>query len=270
MQEFQFNADGPQFQNPYGGFYNQAASLSSSRIWYAALVPIIALYVELYASNLYLGILVWSCALISIWIACALDKKYLGENGIDTSRIGAAYIIFAPFYISKRSKLLRQKSSAAAVMTVALLYALVSNGFTDALTMEESDMIDQVKYNYSVYIDGLSGYDSYNYIGESLVDWSGLTEDDFEWSAVRKSGCIEVYAESQVICVVFSVEYDGYAFGDITVESLNIDGEEYGGGELSEKLAEIFIGEEESGDEEESSDGVRDNRSDSYDSYTEA
>jgi hypothetical protein len=249
MQDFNFNTNVPP-QQPI------RARMDNSRIWFAAAVPVLGLFVEWYAYSFKLGVLVWVTAFIAIIAACYADRKYLAGCGYSVDRLNFTDMVFAPIYIRKRCVLSNESSVPAIVLVFTFIYALMFNGFTSGLTMSTDDMISHVRDNYVQNMSQCSSYDGYNMIGEQL---EGIADGDIEWSAERADGEITVTAEAENFTVVFTVPFDGFAYGDIEVTECVIDGKEYSGDKLKSKVSAIFT---ESADE--TTDSVPQSENNSY------
>ncbi|MGN0632355.1 MAG: hypothetical protein ACI4JW_00650 [Oscillospiraceae bacterium] len=229
--------------------------LSNSRIWYAAVVPIIALFAEVYATDKYLGVLVWLCAAASAIAACIADRKYIASNNVDTKAIPFVLVFLPPIYIFRRLKLTFQSAVCGIVSIVMIVYALVFNNFIAALTLNEDGMIDQVKENFWFNISGCSSVSESVTVSEKLEIFNEQecgNKSEIKWQAEQTDGYITVRAYSEYkkdsdeyakygnsFDISFRVEYDGYAFGKIEVTELTVMGEKYEGKQATEKLLEI-------------------------------
>ncbi len=276
MYEFDFSGQMQQGYNPPPAQAKPARRLSNSRVWYAAYSPLIGLFVEIYANSFALGILVWVCAIISCFIALALDKKYLNENNVNTDTLNTAYIFIPPLYMHKRAKLVGEKSFSELIFIFLFAYALLSNGFTAAALMDEDDMIYQVQENYIFNISGFeddTNASMYNgTIGDLFEEYIGnenSDEDLCKWEAAKDDGVITVnasYDEADKISfsAEFSMDYDGYAYGDVVLEKITLDGKTYEGDEALEQLSKILSEELDKSSSDESSESLQDSNSVSY------
>lgn len=231
---------------PYTGVDN-------SRVWFAAFVPLLAIFIEIFANTFTLGVLVWVCAAASAIIACINDRRYLKNAGVDVSRISPFLAFIPPIYMMVRKKQTYQANSISVIFIAAFIYALLFNGFTKGLMMDEDDMISQAADNYVQNMAQVSGYDGYNMIYSQLT---GYCEElfpnatKFQWSAEKIGDEVQVTAENNRMTAVFIIPFDGYAFGDITVTSIVVDGEEYNEDDpdkLNEIVKEIFVNTDVSG-----------------------
>lgn len=231
----------------------------NSRVWFAACVPLIAVFIEAFSANSFkLGVLVWVTAVISMYAACIADVKYLKKLGFYIKGLSPS-IIIPPLYVFRRAKLTRSSAAPGLVMVVLILYASVINGFSQAAAMSDDDKLDYVRASY---VQSISGIDAsgLSTIDQKLTEYAG-EDEEIEWTETEKSGRITVTAECGKFKLVLTVPFDGYAFGDITVSELTVDGKKYEGDELKDKLNEIFIG---------NSDSSSNKEEDAESKYTEA
>lgn len=221
----------------------------NSRVWFAACVPLIAVFVEAFSANSFrLGVLVWVTAVISMYAACIADVKYLKKQEFGVKGL-SPLIIIPPLYVFRRAKLTRSSAAPCIVMVILILYASVINGFSQAAAMSDDDKLDYVRASYVQSISGLDA-SGISTIDQKLTEYVG-EDKEIEWTESEKSGRITVTAECGKFKIVLTVPFDGYAFGDITVSELTVDGKKYEGDELKDKLNEIFIGDSDSSSEKE-------------------
>jgi hypothetical protein len=224
--------------------------VDSSRLWFAVCIPLFSLFIELYASTWVLGILVWAAAIFSLYAACIADFRFLKKQGYDVSSIGRTSLIVPPLYALKRAKLLGESIVPAIFMTAFIIYALLFNGFTAAATADEETITNRVKSNYSSNITQLADTGSYDLVGDMLD--SAADGDEVTWTEKKGNDIIMITAECDKFTIEFSMEFDGYAYGDITVTKLTVDGKEYTDSELTDKLKEMLISDSDSENDSES------------------
>ncbi len=224
--------------------------LDSSRLWYAALVPLFGIYIEIYAANLTLALLVWGLALIMGPVACLLDRKHLVKRGADVSSLRPACVLLPPLYMIKRTKLTKDSPVCAIVWCVMMAYALIMNGFTSALTMDGDDIAGLIADSEWSYIEETKDVNCDRTIKETLEELSGGT---LTWAGSKTDdGLSAVCADENGFGARFRLEFDGYMVGDMHLVSINMDGAVYEGESAAKLITERFdtpdSSEESSGD----------------------
>lgn len=222
--------------------------ISNSRIWYAALLPIISLFIELYASSLILGLLVWSLCIIMSITACLLDRKYLSELGVDVTPLNPVLAVIPPIYMFRRAALVGDRPSAGAVCIITIAYALMFNGFTKASGLKDKDFIDQVRYNSWISISGLErnkdAMRTSDMIGDTLDSYAKnkLGEASVEWSADKNSSDVMITAQTEdgSMKIEFYFTFDGYVCQKTEVRSVTLYGSVYKDEKAAEKLEKML------------------------------
>lgn len=255
-QQFQYYPSSPPPAMIPQQSYARQYRISSSRIWYAALVPVFSLFIEMYAMNLLLGLIVWGACIVMSIAACLFDREYLSGLGIDVSPLSPALALLPPVYMFKRAALVGDRPTAGSICIITMVYALVFNGFTEAITMDKNDMINHVKDNYWSNVSGVESGSSLTYelIGDTLDRYSDeqLGGDTIRWSAEESGRDILVCAETDdgSLVIEFAFDFDGYVFGDIEVESLTLGGRTYEDEKAADQLSSMI----DDGDNDDSSD----------------
>lgn len=222
----------------FGANANATPKIDSSRIWFAVFVPLIALLIEAFsATSFRLGVLVWVTAAVSMYAACIADLRYLRSIGVATDGL-ASYIVLPPLYVFKRSKRLGLKTGASGMMIVFMIYALASNNFVAAMDYDDEYKLAYVQESYAQSLSGVEA-SGLSTVKECLEDHFG-EDKEIKWSESERSGRITVTAECEGMRIVFTVPFDGYAFGEVSVTECSENGKKLEGEELDEKLAEIF------------------------------
>lgn len=230
---------------------NELPKIRNGAMWYVAILPLLALYLENYAVNKWLGILVWAFVLISCPIICYRDMKALEKLEPDAKSLKTAAIVCPIVYMYKRCRLLKQSSIMAVFFTIFSLYALLQNGFALSLRVDDDTFINQVRYNYVANLDELSaigGGESLNIIGEQIDAFINEEEaeytvfDDGDLHYITASGSCNYNGVSGCdLEIVFVIDYDGYAFTSLTLDSVAVSGQELDDEAERQLLEEIFL-----------------------------
>lgn len=216
----------PQFaqQNNFAPYTQYAPRPSGSRLWFAALIPLLSMLIEVYADCFALGVVVWCGCFVSWTAACLADRHYLRSLGVDISGLNPLYAILPPLYIFKRTALTRTQNTPAIVFIIMAFYAACANGFTQGALMDDERLISQVRDNLWANIQNvgrLSGADTAGYIGETIdsaAEQLGAS-GEAEWEAVRKGDVITVTVKRGEFEIVFKEVFDGFTFTELSVVS---------------------------------------------------
>lgn len=226
----------------YNGFAHQTVRPKTENgiIWYICILPLLALFLENYATSKWAGIFLWAATVIMLIFSCRYDCKKLEKAEIDTSAV-RGWVWLAPAYVFKREKMLGRETYKGIMLTVFCLAALVMNGFVQGLRINEDSLPDIVANSYVQNLDNFSGISS-NIIGEQLEEYLG---EDADWECTKKG---DVYTavctgrhEGKKIQVVFEVEHDGFAFLGCRVSEIRSEGEKLEDEDFNNTLAEIMI-----------------------------
>ena len=227
--------------------YGRGSGLSSGRLWYAALVPLFGVYTELYASNKWLGMLVWGLALVMSPAACLLDLKYIRKNGHNYAALSPVYALIPPLYIFKRTKLTGDSSVCGAVWCIMAVYALIFNGFTTASNLKKSDFTGAIKENYWHNISELSDVTAEKTVLETLEELFSDADDSSEgdtaldWNAVKHKGYVEVTCSAgEDFGAEFRIDFDGYAISAYHLVSITENGKTTEGDKAADRIKELF------------------------------
>lgn len=264
-QQFQYYPSSPPPAMTPQQSYAHQYKISSSRIWYAALLPLISLFIEIYAMNFLLGLMVWGFCIVMSIAACLFDRDYLNKLGIDVSPISPTFALIPPIYMFKRAALVGERPSVGSICIITMVYALAFNGFTKALTIDNGDLIDHVRGNYWVNVSGVESgsgaQQSFELIGDTLDRYTDeqLGGSELHWSVDDDGKKILVSADTNdgSMAVEFRFTFDGYVFGDIEVESLTIDGRTYTDEKAAEQLSKI-VGRDNDNDDSSEEDDAED------------
>lgn len=226
---------------------NELPKIKNGRMWYMAFLPLFACYLENFAVNIILGILLWVSVIIICPLICISDEKHLRSFGIDTVNL-YKYRLIPPVYLFKRSVVTKQSSTSFVLFIIFLAYAVMNNGFSQALRINDDTFIRSVQ---SSYVSSLSEYDeitSYKTIGEQIeafankdsVEWEFSQDKDFRYVSVSGK-CSYEGKDNQNFELIFKIDFDGYALISTEVESLSVNGKKLADTEFNSLLYKILI-----------------------------
>lgn len=225
---------------------NELPKIRNGRIWYVAILPLLGLYLENFAVNLYLGILLWAFIIIACPLVCIWDEKDLSKLGLSNRQLHSVRW-FAPLYIFKRSVFTKQSTAPVVMFCIFGLYALMNNGFTTSLRLNDDSFISLVK---STGIASLEEYQESGYdekIGSQIKIFAN--ENSTEWTVTKENGTRIVTVAGKCnydgefdrsFVIEFEVEFDGYAIKKINVGGVKFNGKELDGDERSQLLETVF------------------------------
>lgn len=226
---------------------NELPKIRNGRIWYVSVLPLFGCYLENFAVNIYLGALLWIMVILICSLVCALDEKQLRSFGMSNHSLHKVRFI-PPIYLFKRLSTTRQSNTPFIIFIVFSAYAVLNNGFVQALRVDDDTFVRSVK---SAYVSTLSDYSdstSYNTIenqinafaNENTVNWEYSEDDDNRY--VTASGkCSYNHKNNQRFELVFQIDFDGYALKETKVKSLSIGGKQLTDSERDSALYKILI-----------------------------
>lgn len=230
---------------------NELPKLRNGAMWYVAILPALGLYLENYALNKWLGVLIWAFVLIGDRVICFRDMKRLEKLGYPVESIKTFSAVFPLIYMYKRCRLLKQSNIIAVFFTIFTVYAVIDNGFTLSLQIDDQTFTDQVKYGYLINLDGYSdinGQNINNIIGEQINAFINEEEAEYKVSAegdlryITVSGSCDYNGDENVALeIVFVIDYDGYAFKSFRADSVTVSGKILEDEEKWELLDEILL-----------------------------
>lgn len=251
---------------------NELPKIRNGAAWYVCVLPALAGFLESYAINKWLGMMLWAFVLIACPVICYKDQKNLERMGIYMPPMKKTAVFFPIAYQFQRCKVLRQSNLKAVLFAAFTGFALIGNGFTVSLGMDDSAFIDRVKYNYVANLDDFSGDSTFNIIGKQLDAFSVkdsvkyVIETDGDWHYVTSKGTFDDAGKNTPFEITFGLEYDGYAFKSFEIEAVSVGGKKIAGDERKKFLNKIFI---ETKAEDDSS-NAEVNSSDENNSYVQA
>lgn len=195
----------------------RGSKYSNSRIWYATFIPLLSLFIEIYADCFALGVLVWCCCIIAQTAACLLDRRYLKQQGVDVAELHPAMAVLPPLYIFKRTAITKDQNTAAIIWICFAFYAACANSFSQGIMMDQDKMISQVRDNYWISLDNVKGYeyaDEAGFVGTTInkAPESLGAKGKAKWTAKRMEDRIYVTVTRGELTLKFEVLYDGFTF----------------------------------------------------------
>ena len=244
-----------EYSGSEGVVFRRKRGMGTGRLWYAALVPLFGIYIEMYADSFPLGVLVWVLAIVMGPAACLLDRRHIAGKGIDVSSLRPAYALLPPLYIFKRTKLTNDQRVCGIVWCIMAVYALFMNGFTGSALMDETSMIGAVRDGYWSGITETEDVSCEKTIGETLAEMGG----ELEWSALRAEGHLAVRCTGKTgFRAVFKIDFDGYAVGKYHLDTIVTDGKTYDGEDAAKLIKERYKKDDSSAAAESSSESAAD------------
>ena len=231
--------------------FSKPPKIHNGKVWYVAILPWLGLFLENYAVNKWIGLALWLSVIILSIVVCIKDEKDLRNSGISNLFIYKARF-FPPLYIYRRAKTLHQSVSPFIIFIITLVLAIINNGFTNSLKMNDETFIEGIKSTYTSYIKGLDENGINNQIEERLEEFA--IEDTLKWSYseddkykyITVSGlCNYENKASQRFEIVFRLNFDGYTTTKIEITNTSISGIELTNDEKNNFLYKIFIEENE-------------------------
>lgn len=209
-------------------------------ILYTAFLPVIGLFLERYAYSFIVAVTMWALVLILMVVSCALDKRMLGKNDIDTTKLGKTYLL-PPLYIYKRQVLVGGEPMICVGCIAMLIGALLTNGIFKGMRMTADDVGAMVPNSAVTQLDNFSGNSSYS-IGECV---SAYSTKDIEWDADKKDYGFEVTAtgehDSKEFKIIFKVEFDGFQFHAFLITDVEKSGKTLDKDGKKEFYQDVFI-----------------------------
>lgn len=182
-------------------------------VWYSAILPALALFLENYALNKYLGIMVWAVVIIIRPLCCYFDRKNLLNAGYEN--VGKSWYVFLPtVYLFKRCMLLRHNTAIAVVCMICLSYGIIGNGFTVGLMMDDDTFVSAVKNEPMTSISDFKSFALYESF-ETAAD-RALSEISYSIEANGDERTVTVKGKSKTddepLIFVFKIVHDGYTY----------------------------------------------------------
>lgn len=220
----------------------QMNKIRNGLVWYAAILPALGLFLENYALNKYLGMLVWAIVILARPAACFADRRMLMRDGAEC-KTPSILPLFPTAYIFKRCIDLKQNTAVAVVCLISLSYGIIGNGFVVGMSMNDDKAIELVQNRYAASIAEVGGVidpESFDTaIKKSLTDVGYEVERSGDVRTVTVKGTDTSTGDKYVF--EFSVVHDGYALIEIDLKKLSLNGEPIEGEERAELLKAILL-----------------------------
>ena len=220
---------------------SRPSGIRSGLVWYAAVLPLLGLFLENFAMNKYHGFMIWGIVLFMRPLCCLLDRRVLREAGTDTGP--AALALLPTVYLFKRCFALRHNNAIVIVCLISFSYGVIGNGFTLGLTLDEDRLLNAVRNQSVTSIEPLKKETA----DESISDALERTCDSISWEMTR-SGDVRTVTASAVqkttgdkLVLTFSVTHDGFTYLDYSFESVTKNGEQLKGDDEKELLKAILL-----------------------------
>lgn len=215
--------------------------IRNGMIWYAAVLPALGLFLENYALNKYLGMLIWCIVILARPAACLADRHILLSSGaVKSSPLLLAF--FPTVYIFKRCFDLKQNTAVAVVCIISLSYGIIGNGFVVGMSVNDDSIIEYVKGKYAHSVAGtqLEGQPV------SFEDAVSKTLDNVKYEITQKGDERTVAVKgktkegSDEICFIFTVVHDGFTLTEFKLSEVIKNGTKLEGDERSELLRKLL------------------------------
>lgn len=211
-------------------------------VWYAAILPALGLFLENYALNKYLGILIWAVVILARPAACLADRRILVRSGaVDASP--AAMCFIPTVYLFKRCFDLKQNTAVAVVCLIAFSYGVIGNGFVVGMSMDDDKAVELVKQRYAASIAGVSGVRNPESFDEALgkaaenIDYSVSKEGDRRTVTVN---CTD-RSSSDKYAFIFYVVHDGFTLKELKLEEFWVNGDKLEGKDRTKLLRKVLL-----------------------------
>ena len=246
---FSDNNPNRNYNNFYG--YNQTAqniqpnrNIQNGLIWFVCILPVFGLFLENYAINAIVGIILWSAVVVLIPFCCVIDCKNLEAQGYDM-RSAKKFLFFPPLYIHKRNQIFHHSFINVLIISLGLATAVFFNGFSQGLTLTANKVQAVVQNSYVSNLENFSGT-STNIIGTQLEEYFGKSA---EWTSEKTNDGFSVVCSGtkggETIKVYINVKHDGFCYQGVKVDKITVNNVKANKETSKKLLTEIFIPETE-------------------------
>ncbi|MGN1132880.1 MAG: hypothetical protein ACI4RN_00320 [Oscillospiraceae bacterium] len=237
--------------------YNQPmVQISNNKLWYIALLPLVALFAENFAVNKWLGIALWTGVIAASIAVTVSDEKDLRKMSMSHVSLYKSRF-FPPLYIYRRQTLFQKSKAPFIVLLLSLLLALGNNGFVSAMKVDDSTFISSVQNSSVSNIEGFSEYTSTASIENRIKSFSQSNSINWQYSAdnnnryVSATGyCGGKASNKTKFKIVFKLDFDGYKITELSVDSCYLDGAKLSEKDQNTFLYKVFIQQNQSDDNE--------------------
>ncbi|MGN0601219.1 MAG: hypothetical protein ACI4I7_00765 [Oscillospiraceae bacterium] len=225
--------------------------IRNGKVWYVAFLPLLGLFLENFAQNKWMGIILWLSILVIGPIVCISDEKDLRKFGVSSLQLYKARF-FPPLYVYRRIIMTKQTKTPFVMLIIFMIWALLNNGFAASLKITDETFINMIQNCYTSSVTDLDENKVNNIIGERIDDfaqkdtvkWSYSEDDCFKYVTV--SGlCNYGSKQSQKFEITFKLNYDGYKVKEITLQSASLSNIQLNQNKLKDFLNKVFIEEKE-------------------------
>lgn len=231
--------------------------VSSSLMWYVALLPAFAIFFEMYADSRLLGAFLWGLVIAVRIGVCIFDNKKLMRMGLWRDGKVTPLVLLPVMYIGKRLKIIHRpgfRSGFLGGLAVACVYlAATGNGFVEAMGYEDEDYCELVSSYYATYITNLPDdedyfCDSYQTISDLIAKYcmgegtkAPAVEYEFEERGEEKTVTASSEMQGIVYEFEFLIDFDGYYYSGCELREVRADGEALTDDELEQLMKDAFM-----------------------------
>ena len=230
----------------YGGFsgFSQnrqsAVNVPDGIMWFVSLLPIFGLFLENYCINAYVGIILWSVIVVLVPFFCYIDCRKLQESGYDMSSAKKWFLV-PPVYVYKRENIFHRSYINAVILGIGIFAALLGNGFTQSLMLNEEHVQAAVQNSAITNLDNFSG-SSDSIIGEQLEKYFGKS---IKWETKKVSDGYMVTCKgvhnNENMEVDIHVVHDGFSYQSVKVTDIKVKGVSTSKSTRKKLRGDIFI-----------------------------
>lgn len=225
-------------------------------IWYAAVLPFLSLFFHYYCTNKYHGMLLWGLTILLRIFACYWDNKRLIKLGMWKDNKITVEVFFPIMYMVKRNTWLKRSATVVVVAAACFVYAFISNGFVQNLIATDEKYCSYVSQYYSSYITNLPADDNLIYNDDETLDtlikkhcygksYTGTIDKEVNYTHAKEGEVHYVIATAKLdgeeLKLTFKLDYDGYVFLGMEIESVELGGKTLEGEERDTLLKEMFM-----------------------------
>lgn len=208
-------------------------------VWYVIILPILGLVLENFATNRYLGILVWGIVVVMRPLSCLLDRARLVKSSFPAP--DAASCILPTVYLYSRARLIRGESQLAVICALTLFVGAAGNSFVRGARMTDDDILDAVKASFLTSFDALSDSELDVSLDDAVTDC--LTDPEYEIERDGNKRTITLTGKSSengTVKIEIIVKHDGFTYTDLYFGDVYQDGKLLPEDEVADFLEELF------------------------------
>lgn len=225
-------------------------------MWYVAFLPLFGIVFNIYATSIYHGFLLWGLVIVVRIAVCIYDNKKLIRLGMWNGDRISPTVLFPIVYIIKRFSWLKRSSAITAFAVASLILAVINNGFVKNALATDETFCEYVSQYYSSYITNLPQGDGLTANNEYIIDvlihkycygeiYTSQEDSKIEYS-YQEEGSERIVTASGMISdkklvIRFILDYDGYYFNGLEVDTVELGGKILDGEEKDNILIDIFM-----------------------------